>query len=510
MKKESSFSITRDSKIFIYGAGMFGRENAECLRLSGFKIEGFIDQHADLIKKNINTCPVYTLKIFSMKFTCKDCIIIVCVHNALWHNEIAHTCKKLGLEKIIFLPTNNFYNQEVVSRLYDVYNACCISHDYTKLENIPYYGNLFNINYNYKKLIIREYNDDIVCIVDSHLIFSTPYNPAVDDNLKEHELIQFYSDIPLSCMEPHINLFRYFLGHQAYPDLYLKLYKAPHNTFDESTDADFLEDRRKLFELYQRELNFGMEYFRDAPVKISWNSRGYFNIIDGHHRAAFLYTKDIRYIPVQMKKKDFFLWYKLHDVTKLGDYILANGIEMIQAPVSNLAFYRLEIDSWTHITIDIFNKWLKHISIKGTVCIEIGKYQACFLRAAYRMGIINNYYYEIIFNHLELNNYLNELQHTSQIECIDSLNDIETITSADILVLGSCVSAFKDKSYEVILEELSKKSIHYIFFISENNIEYEKQFIGKYFSDSTYQVLWRSNNSLNKIEVGYFETAQVK
>lgn len=504
MENIDLFSITKKSRIFIYGAGKFGKENAQYLSASGYKIEGFIDQCADKIDSDKMVWPVETLQSFADNRFTKDCIVIVCVHNAMWHEEIACSCYEIGVERIVFLPTNGLYNQAAVLKLYKIYNACCTSHDYTELEHIPLYGKLFDIDFNYQKWIIREYSNHIVCIADSQIIFSDKYNSETDDCYEKNELIKLYSDVPLACMDPHINLFQFFLGAGTDPKLYLSLYKEPLNTFSELSDAEFLQERKMLFEMYQRQMNFGMEYFRNAPVKVTWNSKGYFNITDGHHRAAFLFSKGIRYIPIQMSKKDFFVWFREKEIRNFWNYLLRIGVDKVYTPISNLVFYHMEMRNWLFLMVDIFSQLLSRIPINKINCIEVGRYQACLVRVAYKMGFDNNYYYGMHFQNCGMINYLNELQHTKRVECICSETDMEAVDQVDMLILGSCVWTLVHK-YESLLEKLLKRVVHYIFWISESDIEYEKEKIKEYFASVDYHMLWQDANDIEEREIGYFE-----
>lgn len=75
-------------------------------------------------------------------------------------------------------------------------------------------------------------------MLDSSILFSSLYEDK-DNKYEGHELIKLYSDIPLSCMKPHINLFQYFEDGISDTSLYLSLYKQALNTFDEQTEEEF-------------------------------------------------------------------------------------------------------------------------------------------------------------------------------------------------------------------------------------------------------------------------------
>ncbi|MFR2694497.1 MAG: hypothetical protein ACLTBV_31760 [Enterocloster bolteae] len=82
------------------------------------------------------------------------------------------------------------------------------------------------------------------------------------------------------------------------------------------TDELLIEKRFREFEIMQHELNCGMDFFINHPAKAKWNSKGYFNLIDGHHRTTFLYYSGITKIPVQITRGDYESWCNV-DVRKL-------------------------------------------------------------------------------------------------------------------------------------------------------------------------------------------------
>lgn len=59
-----------------------------------------------------------------------------------------------------------------------------------------------------------------------------------------------------------------------------------------------------MFQLYEKEFGVNRDFFLDSAPKVIWNEKGYFNILDGHHRVMYLFYKGVWDIPVKICEKD--------------------------------------------------------------------------------------------------------------------------------------------------------------------------------------------------------------
>lgn len=507
-KQYKYFIINEKTPIYLYGAGAFGRNVASNLIKAGYYLCGFIDKNTDLINKDMLLNPVYNPEEFFQKENRDEVVIVITIHNALIHDDIARVLSAKGFLNILFLPTGETYLYKIKMQLYKFYNLFCIGNDFSKPYKIPCYNELEFFDINYKNYIIEEENEDIVCMLDSGILFSSLYEDT-DDKYEEHEFIKLYSDIPLSCMKPHINLFQYFEDGKADVALYLLLYKQTSNTFDEQTKEEFLSDRKNLFIKLKKEFSFGMEYFVNSPVVVQWNEKAYFNILDGHHRAAFLFVQRHKYIPVRMKKKHFQCWYQNSSLVWFRENIFKQRIiHKLYAPVSNLVFQRLDVtvDKWERTFLTIFNQWLmdKRNIIKSS--IEIGKFQAYFSRDLSRLKLKKVYFCELGFSNIEIDKWLNRVHAVSGIECFDNINFLKEIKQADLLVIGQMVSSFgNDRLGEEWYKRIFLIPFKYIFFISEIDADKEKKKILSYFPDAKYTLLETIKECEEETEIGFFE-----
>lgn len=150
------FAINEKTPIYLYGAGEFGKSVALNLINSGYHLCGFIDKNAGAINKDILLRPVYKPQKFYPKENKNKIVIVVTIHNALFHDGIAKALRENGFINILFLPTGDEYLYEIKMQLYKYYNLFCIGNDFSKLDKIPCYDNLVFFDINYKNYIIEE------------------------------------------------------------------------------------------------------------------------------------------------------------------------------------------------------------------------------------------------------------------------------------------------------------------------------------------------------------------
>lgn len=288
------FDIEETSEIYFYGYSQFDlvRDKYSTMLSEGYKAKGFIDKKAHEIREAV---PCWLME----EFICANrenanIVIIFLLQNALQHEEIARIFVAEGYKKILFIPAD--MGSEERRKMYGIYNTF-LEGEYSKLCNIPDGDEILKERHTCRELA-RTGEKWLTYFVPSELLFS--YDGG-----------QLYGDENIRFCLPYRELYEYLSGKCETCSCYMEFMGKQDN-------AEFLIDRRKLFLSFERERNLGMGYFVETAAFVNWNDRGYFNIIDGHHRAAYLAYKGYDQIPVRMKKKDFLKWKNEEEAVKLS------------------------------------------------------------------------------------------------------------------------------------------------------------------------------------------------
>ena len=121
-----------------------------------------------------------------------------------------------------------------------------------------------------------------------------------------------------------------------------------------------------------------MDYFIESSAYVRWNEKGYFNIIDGHHRASYLAYKGYQLIPVRMDKGDFLKWENKGGINKLEDF------SAVLCPIPLPAYLNEEV---------IYEpQWKKVIDFYYSVLISQGKTGLKFIEADANLGYYARYF----------------------------------------------------------------------------------------------------------------------
>lgn len=317
------FDISRESVIYVYGGGALGRSYFSQLSGNGFHVKGIIDRNADKIE-NKNGIPYYTTSQYSDIHT-KDDVVIVCVHNALWHAEIVDVLKPLGVENVLFVPLSKEYGRLKSNEMMKAYNHF-VNREYEQLNNIPTISSLCDKGLDVKKAILHETQDFIVCWIDITSLYTSESVAYATKRHAPKELEKF-ADTPMPGMLPYVMLFRMLAGQtEGEGESFVKLCKRFQNSIDEYSDEEFLYDRFDLYNELNTQLNFGIGRFIDSAPDCVWNKKGFFNLLDGMSRTTFLYSKGFQFVPVKMKRDEFEFW---------SNQIVVDEVAKVLPPMTN-------------------------------------------------------------------------------------------------------------------------------------------------------------------------------
>lgn len=373
-KMEDTFKLDPGSKALIYGAGAFAQSIYS--KIKGiYEIECFIDRRAYLITGL--EIPVYDMDHISefQKNT-----VIICVHNANWHYEIAEELYAHGFEKIIFLAMSDVYLDKQAMIMNQIYNLF-IEGQYAYLDQIPYYQKMKTCVL--EENIIRENENYVTAWCGKDLLYSWA---AIADHYKDKMTKESlrYRDAPMIANKPYISLFRFFMYGVGSAELHIKVNKIFNNSFDMS-DEQFLQDQYGVYCLLERQYEKGRDAFLHMPIDVAWNPRGYFNIIDGQHRCAFYWLKGMQYMPVRMKREDYDLWMNGKCLERVKKILYEkNAIPAIRINHPVLQEYTYSSREYEITVLDVLQEWLYGTGQTFQSILELSSYQAYYGRSIYR------------------------------------------------------------------------------------------------------------------------------
>ncbi|MCM1251841.1 MAG: ParB/Srx family N-terminal domain-containing protein [Clostridium sp.] len=488
------FDLEIGSSVLIYGAGELGQSIYNRIKHI-YSIKCFIDRTISALRDN--SIEIRNLDNIS-EYT--NSVVLICVHNANWHNEIAEQLYKLGFNKILFLAFSNTYQKEAsytMNRLYNLF----MEEEYNLLTDIPTYSTV--IQKTSKEKILRETSSYIVVYCAKELIYSSlPDNKIYSENLD-------FDDIPMIANKLYINLFRFFMYGQGDADLYVKTMKNINNSFDMS-DKDFSQSQYSIYQLLENEYAKGIDFINLMPVDVKWNPKGYFNILDGHHRCAFYILKGMQTIPVRMTKKDYNLWMNNACIKQIQTILTHHQLRpamYINHPI--LSEYQCKYIEYETTLLDIFQQWLYSLKKNFTSALEISPYQAYFSRNLYRTQKIDKIYSVVLNENEKLLSYaLCNLQYipVNAIKINTSLYEKEYCP----FELGLVCNIYGIKELQEKLDYINNIITDTLFWQSKSDINKEKEYILQNSEFQYYECLEHTCFDGKLCEIGVFKKNEKK
>ncbi len=293
------YSICPNGEPFLlYGENDFAKRTYKCLTEKGYCVKGYIDQKYSGYEEDQGIIRTDLKGV--KKLQGGGYVIIICLQNGMFHDSVAQALHDEGMQKIIYLPmqmNRSLYIQNMYRRVYQLVKAF----QYESIDRIPFY----RVKKNSPFIIIDEWGDKISFWCPVHYLYSAN-DSMIMQNMPKHldtaksKLLE-YADVSIQMNRPYMELFKWLNGQNADIDLYLTFMGC-------ITDKEkelLLEDRKKLYHIYEEAFHYNMSFFTTSPSCGIWNSCGYFNMEDGKHRIHYLYSKGYRKMPVVVSIDDF-------------------------------------------------------------------------------------------------------------------------------------------------------------------------------------------------------------
>lgn len=290
--------------IFLYADNFISRRALPRLNVTGHNVIAILDQKYNFpaFDGSVYTCGlnnIYKSEIIPTS------LVIICLSDATKHLDVVKLLQKKGFSRILYIPMHFNRPIEEQSQLRIIYNQF-FTGNYLNLEKIPF--TVAELSNEHSCWIIKEDDKQIVFLCNIGLLYtSTPeiINKNILPNMEPQiEKLLKISNMKIIDLIPYIELFDYLSGKSdKQPDDYLRLQRN-----SEIEMKALLDNRKKLFAIYESNYEYNYSFFYETPAKVIWNSSGYFNIEDGLHRSIFLLSKGKTMIPVCSNKEDYNLY----------------------------------------------------------------------------------------------------------------------------------------------------------------------------------------------------------
>lgn len=321
------FTMSRDRKYIIYGAG------GNCLRLlrlfrkAGYAVSAILDQRADAIQC-IEAIPVFTPDRYAEDDTEKErTVIIITIKNVFAHIMIVRGLIAAGYKNIIYKPFPILQGEH--SREWD-----SIDYAYEMLVEKPVLDdfstwqvacsrkeNLFVLK---DELLIKEDENTVLCWMPVELLCNYDRDDA-------------FQRIPMGAYYPLVDLYRYLLNtgtDNTWCDiennflLYCAEWLEKENkVLTDSLKSSMLHSRIAVFDEMQKKADIDKDFFmRNAVTVERINSVQFCLSASGRNRVCFLIARGYRFVPVLMKKEDYREWMHASAFAQFQQYLEKENI----------------------------------------------------------------------------------------------------------------------------------------------------------------------------------------
>lgn len=475
-------------RILIWGVGKLASQYMKFECFSGYEIIGFVDSYAE--EKSFKGYPIYRPnEIVLMNY---DYLIIsVEKDNA----AILKTCisEGIALDKTMCLHSREQLKGDgapCTEQILDIEDAASIFPALYKNRKESQMCQEY-----YSNKLPRELKDEacIQTLGENHVIAWIPIELLFSERTEE-TILDFYTEdwirqnkewenIPIISFAPYKSLFYFFMQGDDYPELYCRWYQnlfASRGLQSGYTDEELIEKRFQEFKFMQQKLNSGMNFFIANPATAKWNRKGYFNLIDGHHRVSFLYYSGLTRIPVQITKEAYETWCNRKKADIALEHIIRQHRTEFYQPILNPYFVSLNpyrenyAKSRLHHLLEMFNGKC----FAGKKVIDIGANLGYMGQAFCRMGAKVTLL-EPDRAHYELMEKVNELLYVKCEIVTEKFEEYVTDKKFDIAVLLTVFYHFfsnvavRDK----FAQRLNKNVSQMIIWESGDMPEEEKNYI---------------------------------
>ncbi len=304
MQKEF-YNITKKEEFIIYGYGHLGRKLEKYLIKKGYRVVEYLDRNAKNIVDENNTIPIRILEEDEI-YDRDNKIVVICLHNALWHAEIAHNLYSIGYEKIIFLPCGNIKTSSDYYLMIDIYNRF-IGENINEEVLIPRYTSILNANSD----IVSQDEKNVVVWISWKYLFSSTLEMLKENMISRDIILEQISesrDISIANDSIYWQLYKYLDSGEGDIESYTEFRRILDLNFN--SNIEVIQNYQQLYYFFEEQRNVMSSYFEKAPIDVMYGEKKRFNIVDGTHRCMYLIYNKIMKMPVRIKIEEYKLYMK--------------------------------------------------------------------------------------------------------------------------------------------------------------------------------------------------------
>lgn len=457
---------------------------------------------ANLKKHGFEKITITDSKLQGFDGEVNDTILFIAFQNALQHDDVAEDMYLQGFKDILFLPTCGCINDKKADLLRRMYNAMLYGNIDETIE-LPSYWEVKNKELRIRNGVIAEGQGMVTFWARIENIF-------VNDVCKKKDQygLQYYG-ANLALTEHYRSLFELMEGREKCRKYLSEYFEAQsYLDADKKIITEKIIDRYQLFLMYKRELNKGMDFFISSASIVEGNAFGGLHIKEGLHRAVFLVTQNLAYLPVMMREKEFNNIYSENALERVRDFFVQENIKRTVTPIAHPAFYQFpaERENTEPSVLTTVNRFLGIKGIQGKRILDMSDYNSYFARNAGRRSCRNAA--------KEIESW-EDNETRFELACL--YNDLLGIKN--VKVSGGSCPAF-EKEYDIVflmgkLEEMSdsmewlmrlgKNVREALFFEADaDDVEVKKNKIMSATDFNKYVRVHRYYDGLKKREVGVF------
>ena len=369
-------TLNKRAKVWIYGYGQRGRNFEKRMYKEGIEICGFLDRAPERYQPG----RIQIRRPDDVKPS-SDMVVICSISNVFLHEEIASQLAKLGFEYIVYKSFRMNPAGKAVSALYNRLTSVLGDIPFTGLD-VPAYADIA------KPVEESSAARDGIVYTDiaAELLFGLTRELLADSFLwKDKELLERIPEKSLLFYTPPQKMMKYFAGEideEAWQES-RRLWEMCRDAqsfsnplkerYSEKEQTDNLEDRYRIFEKMNQIFCENPSFFRENPISVVWNERGWFHIQDGNNRAAFLLMKGMYWIPAQMTVSDYAAWLRGEGAAAEVKTVLSQSEAGLRSPILYPQLKNIEtaLGYYSHRKVAALCDWLwkRHLEPKNsTVC----------------------------------------------------------------------------------------------------------------------------------------------
>lgn len=370
-----------ETEFVIYGAGEVGANAAKKLTKNGYNVIGFLDN----FRQGDNIVQGYEVHKPNDNKWCdyNEVVVIIALSNGNVHKAVADRLSEIGFKNIVFLPLDLYITKKQKQKLIEQYNNV-IGGKLSYVE-VTDYESLKKSELNERNWVIKEEDQYVWGYLSQELLFSESYDNWKGDKAKLTGIGETY-DKNITLRKWYRSLFEYMDGEKENANEYFEGFQKAKS--DEENE-ELLKERNHLFELYNFELNRGMDFFVDTAPLVEWNEKGYFNLVGGHHRTIFLLSKGFKSFPVKMSIDDFVKWSHKDSLYQVKNIYRNQKIESFCVQIPHPAFsnYWQTRENGKETILNLVLECLRDEDLKDMSCVDVSDMEGYLARIMARTDI---------------------------------------------------------------------------------------------------------------------------